>query len=130
MTWVPFESENMIEVDMTTSVSDGKYSLQVKCLTSKVGDIARFCYFTASNVLWVASPADDDGIPVYPEVNSEGATRCDKINIVTDDQGLVESTSKGILADLDEYIRSKKALMDMIPAETYVISLNVSNSPI
>jgi len=130
MTWIPFESEDMIEVTLTTTSVAGKYSLEARCLASKVGDIARFCYFVGSNVLWVASPNDDDGIPVFPEVSSEGATRCDKISITTDDKTLVESTANGILADLDEYIRSKKALFDMVPAETYVISAHVSNSPI
>ena len=121
MTWVPFGSEAVIEVDITTRALEGRYELEARCLTSRVGDIARFCYITGTNVLWVASPCDDDGVPVHPEVNSEGATRCDKIRVITDDPGILKETEAGILADLDEYIRSKKALADLIPAETCVV---------
>jgi hypothetical protein len=112
----------MIEIDSSRTCAAGKYTLEVRCTQSRVGDIARFCYYVGSNVLWVASPCDDDGVPVYPSTNEDGATRCDKIRVVVDDPQIIDETVNGILADLDEYIRSKKALANMQPAEVIVIS--------
>ena len=121
MTWLPFGSDKMIEVDMQTSAHDGIYDLTVRCVSSQVGDTNRFCYLVGSNVLWVASPMDDDGVPVYPAFNAEGATRTRKIKVTCDVEASVEETVTGVLNDLDEYIRSKEALKDMVDAEVFVV---------
>lgn len=123
MTWLPFGREDMIKVDVQQSYDDTSklWTVSFDVMESRVGDIHRFCFIKDSNVLWVASPCDDDGVPVYPAVNDEGATRTRKIKVTCDLAVNIEETISGVLNDLDEYIRSKEALKDMVDAEVFVI---------
>lgn len=123
MTWLPFGSENIIEIELLHSFSTATqlWTLTARCLSSTVGDTNRFCFLKGTNVIWVASPLDDDGVPLYPQVNDEGSTRASKILITSDKEETILETMDGILADLDEYIRSKKALLDMVDAELLTV---------
>lgn len=121
--WLPFGHEDMIEVDIVSGVDPvtGLPYVTAKCLKSRVGDVARFCFLQTTNVIWVASPADDDGVPLYPTENEDGASRIDRLKIVLPSADLVEETVNGLLANLDEYIRSKKALEAMVDAEVLTV---------
>jgi hypothetical protein len=123
MTWLPFGRADMIKVDIqrTYDAATALWSVSFDVLESRVGDINRFCFIKDSNVIWVASPCDDDGVPVYPLFNDGDATRTRKIKVICDLEANVEETVNGVLNDLDEYIRSKEALKDMVDAEVFVV---------
>lgn len=121
MTWLPFGRADMLKVDVVRSYEAGLWSVSFEVTESVVGDVERFCFIRDSNIIWVASPCDDDGVPVYPAFNAEGATRTRKIKVTCDVEASVEETVTGVLNDLDEYIRSKEALKDMVDAEVFVV---------
>lgn len=123
MTWLPFGKPDMLKVDVTHAyqAAQALWAVSFRIVESRVGDLNRFCYIRNSNSLWVASPCDDDGIPVYPAFNADDATRTDKITVTCDLPSNIEETVNGVLNDLDEYIRSVEALKDMVDAEVFVI---------
>lgn len=123
MTWLPFGREDMIKVNVTRTYDapSALWSVAFEVVESRVGDINRFCFIKDSNTIWVASPCDDDGTPVYPAVNSDQVARTNKIKVTCDIESHVDETINGVLNDLDEYIRSKEALKDMVDAEVFVI---------
>jgi hypothetical protein len=123
MTWLPFGKPDMLKVDVEQAYdADNRlWSVSFRVLESKVGDLSRFCFIRDSNIIWVAGPCDDDAVPVHPAFNEGGATRTDKIKVICDTKASVEETVSGVLNDLDEYIRSKEALKDMVDAEVFVV---------
>lgn len=123
MTWLPFGREDMLKVDIQRAYDavNQLWAVSFDVVESRVGDISRFCFIRDSDILWVASPCDDDGVPVYPSYNEAGATRTRKIKVTCDIEANIEETISGVLNDLDEYIRSKEALKDMVDAEVFVV---------
>lgn len=123
MTWLPFGHADMLKVDVQRSYDavNQLWTVSFDVLESRVGDVNRFCFIRDSSILWVASPCDDDGVPVYPAFNAEGATRTRKIKVTCDTEVNIGETIDGVLNDLDEYIRSKEALKDMVDAEVFVV---------
>lgn len=119
--WLPFGSADMLQVETTVSTADGLTTVAFRVMTSKVGDIARFCFAPGSRLFWVATPADDHGVPLYPAKNNDGTARIDRIKVVSDSQETIAETISGVMADLDEYIRSVKALENMVAAEIYIV---------
>jgi DNA primase large subunit len=67
---------------------------------------------------------DDVGVPVTPEYSADDLTRVDSIKLRHRDAQELATFLTNLRLDLDEYVRTKKAMDDskMHDAETYQIS--------
>jgi hypothetical protein len=120
--WLPFGHADMIQVDTSiTQDATGNYTLAVRCLENRLGDIARFCITPGTPLFWVATPLEDDAVPLYPTPDATGTSRIDRIKAVCEDLHIIQKGLQAILAELDEYIRTRVILNTMVPAESYVI---------
>lgn len=109
--WLPFHRPDMMEIHIDYQpVRDDEHRLRITCHQSHVGDVYRFCFIKQTSTVWVATPYHDDCVPVYPTFNDDDETRVQSIELVCHSKALADEAYHGILADLDEYIRSKKAL--------------------
>jgi hypothetical protein len=103
---------------------DGYWNLGAKCVQNELGDLARFVYREAT-LQGVATPMEDVGTPVAPLTGHEGTSRVQEILIrfANGKEQYLDETKNGILAALDEYVRSKILFRDhMAPAETFYFS--------
>ena len=102
---------------------DGYWNLGAKCVQNDLGDLARFVYREAT-LQGVATPLEDIGTPVAPLTGHEGTSRVQEILIrfANGHEQHLDETREGILAALDEYVRSKTLFRNMVAAETFYFS--------
>jgi len=113
----------MILVQYRLGTEPPYHTVEVRCLSSLVGDTYRFV--CSRDSYWcVASPVDDVGVPVTPEYSADDLTRVDSIKLRHRDAQELATFLTNLRLDLDEYVRTKKAMDDskMHDAETYQIS--------
>lgn len=122
-TYHPFGQDEIIRIRFK-KWQDGRFHiLEAECERNDVGDLGRFVMKSQgeSRVFRnVASPMDDQIIPLHPVSNVEGESRLNIIRLRHTSQQAIEESESAISADLDEYIRSKILFRDkMSNAERY-----------
>lgn len=121
----PFGNPTLLTVAIDEYQSpDGYWNLGVKCVQNELGDLHRFVY-EGDLLHGVATPLQDLECPVAPETGPAGTTRTQEIlvRLANGHEQYLRETREGILAALDEYVRSKILFRDrMVPAETFYFS--------
>ena len=125
--YLPFDEDGLIEIEISvTQNEDYDWEVEAQVLQNLVFDdqddprrLARFVDQSGS-FSHIMSPVDDMWTPLLPNRNDEGMGCLDHIRFVLSDHDKAQEAYNGILADLDEYILSKKAMADdqMVEAET------------
>jgi len=126
-TYLPYGEDGLIELEISlTQNEDYKWVVEAEILQNKVFQdqdspqvLARFVDRSGS-FSHVASPMDDKWVPVLPDRNEEGYGSLRHIKLVLSTQAEAQESYDGILACLDEYIMTMKAMTDehMEEAET------------
>lgn len=120
--YLPFGQSSLLIVQVDEyQTPDGYWNLGLRCVGNELGDLHRFVY-NQDTFYGIASPMDDVGVPIAPAVSDEGTSRTSEvlIRLSQDRAHLLREAREGVLAGLDEYIRSKILFRDhMTQAETY-----------
>ena len=124
-TILPYLGEE-IEVEHSIAQEEedpGMWSVTMGIVSNTIGSTALFVINDKlDSFLGTASPAQEDGVPVFPETNSEGETRISTIRFRHAMYGDAEGAVSGGLNDLEEYLRSKVIFRDhMDHLSTFVI---------
>lgn len=128
--YLPFGEDGLIEIEISLQQNEDRYwEVEAEVLQNKVfedqDDPRRLARFVdqSGHFSHIMSPVDDRWVPMLPGRNSEGFGCLNHIRLVLTTYEKAKETYDGILADLDEYILSKKAMADdqMEEAETFWI---------
>lgn len=111
MTWIPFDTADQMVFEYRLGVEPPYHTIEVRCVSSRVGDTWRFV--CSRDSYWaVASPVDDVGVPVAPTYNADGLQRVDAIKIRHRDPAEITDFLRRIRIDFDEYVRTTRAMAD------------------
>lgn len=124
--YLPYDEDGLIELEVSlVQNEDYEWILDFEIFENKVfedqDDPRKLCRFVEHRGRFshVMTPADDKSVPALPEVNSDGMGCMKRVRLIFKDEQdpdraaeKAHETYEGVLFDLDEYIRAKKALAD------------------
>lgn len=125
--YLPYDEDGLIEIEISiTQNEDYDWVVEAEILQNLVFPdqddprrLARFVDYSGS-YKGCMSPVDDRWVPELPNRNDDGIGCVSYVQLVLPSQDKAQEAYNGILADLDEYILSMKAMADdqMQEAET------------
>jgi hypothetical protein len=117
--YLPFDEDGLIEIEISiTQNEDYDWVVEAEILQNLVfpdqDDPRRLMRFTdySGSYKSVMSPVDDRWVPALPNRNEDGVGCLKHIQLVLPTQAKAQEAYNGILADLDEYILTMKAMDD------------------
>lgn len=117
--YLPFDEDGLIEIEISlTQNEDYDWVVEAEVLQNLVFPdqdsprrLARFVDYSGS-YKGVMTPVSDRWVPMLPQRNDDGIGCLKHVRLVLHDQAKAQEAYNGILADLDEYILTMKAMAD------------------
>ena len=103
-----------VESDIIQETEDpGMWAITMDIVRNTMGSTSLFVINDKlDSFLGTASPAQEDGVPVFPDTNEDGECRISTIKFRHAMFGDAEGAVSGGLNDLEEYLRSKVIFRD------------------